>query len=234
MNLFDLQRWSLYCLQGVLLGDIWGEERHSVIKAQNWEIWVIICSVVAFLCDLEQGAWNILLFWKIFIFKTSTLLFKRTKASGYSKCYVVTLLTHKTPTPPPFPNPKPNTTGFFYSFSPWRAICHRKKLVFCLVHQVNGKHRAPLPSVIHPASSSKAIMPCFNYLCTEKVSLYYQYFFTCFWSLIRLCGFNGLFLMTKRWAQLKILPTCKANEDFIKRTMLYSNPYLTLLSTHDT
>lgn len=139
--------------------------------------------------------------------------------------------------PPPHlhsPTQNPTPLVFFYSFSPWRAICHRKKLVFCLVHEINGKHRAPLPSVIHAASSSKAIMPCFNYLCTEKVSLYYQYFLTCFWSLIRLCGFNGLFLMTKRWAQLKILPTCKANEDFIKKTMLYSNPYLTLLSTHDT
>lgn len=123
---------------------------------------------------------------------------------------------------------------YYYSSSHWRAICQGKKLVLRLVHQVNGNHRAPLPSIIHPVSSPKAIMPCFNYLCTENVSLYYQYVWTCFWSLIRLCGFNGLLLMSKRWAQLKIFPTCKTKENFIKKTVLYIKPYLTLLSTCNT
>lgn len=173
MNLFD---WSLNYFKGILLGYIWREERHSLIKAQNWEIWFIICSVLAFLHDLEQGAWNIILFWIILIFKTSTL-FREMKVFGYSKCYELTLRLYTQKNPPnqnpasPFPNCKRSNHCFFsdYFSLPWRTIFQEKKLVLCLVHQVNENHRAPLPSGTHPAESPKAITLFFQLSVHRKL-----------------------------------------------------------------
>lgn len=197
----------------------------------------IICSVLAFPPDLEQGAWYILTFWIILIFKTS-ILFKRMNSFGYSKCYVLTLwsYTQKNPKPKPtspFPNRKRSNhfNDFFYDYFclPWRAIFQEKKLVFSLVHQVNGNHRAPLPSVIHPASLPKAITLFFQLSVHSKRLPLLPVFFHFFLAFN--IGSNGLLLMSKRWTQLKIFPTCTAKEDLIKKTMLYTNSKLTFLST---
>lgn len=97
--------------------------------------------------------------------------------------------------------------------------------MFCLVHQVNGNHRAPLPFVIHPASSPKAITLFFQLSAHRKGLPLLPVFFDFFLAFNN--GSNGLLLISKRWAQLKIFPTCTAKEDLIKKTMLYSNSKLT-------